>query len=101
MKKLIFMESLSKIDELAVFSLETINSHKLIVVRMDNEMLIQDKLRQQLKFDYLWMLSRADISINEEEMMRELNNIDNIEVVLASPNIHLSSGNAVSSPITF
>jgi hypothetical protein len=95
------MESLSKIDELAVFSLETINSHKLIVVRMDNEMLIQDKLRQQLKFDYLWMLSRADISINEEEMMRELNNIDNIEVVLASPNIHLSIGNTASSPITF
>lgn len=88
MKKLIFMEGLSKVDELAVFSLESVNSRKLIAVRLDNDMLIQYRLIQQLKFDYLWMLSRADISINEEEMMRELERIDNTEVMLVVPRTH-------------
>lgn len=88
MKKLIFMEGLSKVDELAVFALETVNSRKLIAVRLDNDMLIQCRLIQQLKFDYLWMLSRADISINEEEMMRELERIDNTEVMLVVPRTH-------------
>lgn len=88
MKKLIFMEGLSKVDELAVFALETVNSRKLIAVRLDNDMLIQYRLIQQLKFDYLWMLSKADISIDEEEMMRELERIDNTEVMLVVPQTH-------------
>jgi hypothetical protein len=88
MKKLIFMEGLSKVDELAVFSLESVNTRKLIAVRLDNDMLIQYKLIQQLKFDYLWMLSKADISICEEEMMRELERIDNTEVMLVVPQTH-------------
>lgn len=88
MKKLIFMEGLSKVDELAVFSLESVNSRKLIAVRLDDDMLIQYRLIQQLKFDYLWMLSKADISINEEEMMRELERIDNTEVMLVVPRTH-------------
>lgn len=88
MKKLIFMEGLSKVDELAVFALETVNTRKLIAVRLDNDMLIQYRLIQQLKFDYLWTLSQADISINEEEMMRELERLDNTEVVLVVPRTH-------------
>ena len=88
MKKFIFMEGLLKVDELAVFSLESVNSRKLIAVRLDDDMLIQYRLIQQLKFDYLWMLSKADISINEEEMMRELERIDNTEVMLVVPRTH-------------
>ena len=88
MKKLIFMEGLSKVDELAVFALESVNSRKLIAVRLDNDMLIQFKLIQQLKFEYLWMLANADISINEEEMMRELDKFDHTEVMLVVPPTH-------------
>lgn len=88
MKKLVFMEGLSKVDELAVFALETANTRKLIVVRLDNDMLIQHKLIQQLKFDYLWLLAKSEISICEEEMMHELEQIDNTEVVLVVPQTH-------------
>jgi hypothetical protein len=88
MKKLIFMEGLSKVDELAVFALETVNTRKLIAVRLDNDMLIQYKLIQQLKFDYLMMLADSEISICEEEMMRELERLDNTEVMLVVPRTH-------------
>jgi hypothetical protein len=85
MKKLIFMEGLSKVDDIAVFALETVNTRKLLIVRMDNNMLVHQKVLQQMKFDYLWMLTKADISICEEEMFRELERIDNTDVVLIEP----------------
>lgn len=85
MKKLIFMEGLSKVDEIAVFALETVNNRKLLIVRMDNNMLVQQKVRQQLKLDYLMMLADSELSICEEEMFRELENIENTEVCLIEP----------------
>jgi hypothetical protein len=85
MKKLVFLEGLSKVDELAVFALETVNTRKLLIVRMDNNMLVHQKVLQQMKFDYLWMLTKADISICEEEMFRELERIENTEVCLIEP----------------
>lgn len=85
MKKLIFMEGLSKVDEIAVFALETVNNRKLLIVRMDNNMLVQQKVRQQLKLDYLMMLADSGLSICEEEMFRELENIENTEVCLIEP----------------
>jgi hypothetical protein len=86
MKKLIFMEGLSRADEFAVFSLESVESRKLFIVRMDNNLLVHQKILQQMKFDYLWMLTREN-SVCEEAIMRELERIENTEVVLieASP----------------
>ena len=85
MKKLIFMEGLSKVDELAVFALETVNTRKLLIVRMDNNMLVHQKVLQQMKLDYLMMLADSELSICEEEMMHELERIENTEVVLIEP----------------
>ena len=84
MKRLRFLEGLSKVDEVAVFSLESTDSRKLLVVRMDNQMLIHQKILQQMKFDYLWELTH-EISVCETEMMRELERIENADVVLIEP----------------
>jgi hypothetical protein len=84
MKKLVFVENLSKVDEVAVFSLESSDSRKLLVVRMDNQMLVHQKILQQMKFDYLWALTREHF-ICEADMMRELERIENTEVVLIEP----------------
>lgn len=85
MKKLVFLEGLSKVDEIAVFALETVNTRKLLIVRMDSNLWVHQKVLQQMKVDYLMMLTDSGISICEEEMFKELERIENTEVCLIEP----------------
>jgi hypothetical protein len=52
---------------------------------MDSNLWIHQKVLQQMKFDYLMMLTESGISICEEEMFKELERIENTEVCLIEP----------------
>lgn len=75
MKKLVFLEGLSKQNERAVFRLD----EKLIVVMLGGHT-IHEQLIQDLKFDYLWMLASAEIPVLEHEMFAELERISATEI---------------------
>lgn len=85
MKKLVFLEGLSKVDEFAVFALESGHTRKLLIVRMDSNLGLHQRILQQMKVDYLMMLTNSGISICEEEMFKELERIENTEVCLIEP----------------
>lgn len=70
MKKLVFLEGLSKQNDRAVFRLD----EELIVVMLGGDT-VYEQLIQELKFDYLMMLASSEIPVLEHEMFAELERI--------------------------
>jgi hypothetical protein len=75
MKKLIFLEGLSKQNDRAVFRLD----EKLIVVMLGGNT-VYEQLIQDLKFDYLWMLASSELPVLEHEMFAELERISATQI---------------------
>lgn len=75
MKKLVFLEGLSRQNERAVFRLD----EKLIVVMLGGNT-VHEQLIQDLKFDYLWMLASTELPVLEHEMFAELERISATEI---------------------